>query len=141
MARIIAALPVPAVVLLLLLAAASSGCDRPLVVRADPTGTEKLALHGDGDRRGTLSRSLKIGEKVVPKGTPVVVEETWLLRKREGARAGYRVLGLYDPAVRKDGLVLPAGAVDVFFYAAILPERRARLPVPQEAFAPAVTAP
>jgi hypothetical protein len=121
------------VALLLLMVVGLAACERPLVVRADPTGTEKQPLAGRADVRGALSRALKLGDRVVPKGTPVVVEETWLLRKQGG---GFRMSGLYDPAVRTDGLMLPRGTVDVVFYAAVLPERRVRIPVPQEAFRP-----
>lgn len=109
-----------------------AACERPLVVRADPTGTTKQPLVGDIDVRGETARALRIGERLVPKGTRVVIEETWLLRKRGG---GFRVAGRYDPAVRTDGLMLERGAVDVVFLAAALPDRRSRFPVPQEAFA------
>lgn len=124
---------VPRIALLVATVLVLAACERPLVVRADPTGTEKQPLAGKADVRGTLSRALKLGDRVVAKGTPVVVEETWLLRRQGG---GYRMVGLYDPAVRTDGLMLPRGTVEVVFYAAVLPERKQRIPVPQEAFRP-----
>lgn len=119
---------------LLVVVALCSSCERPLVVRADPTGTEKQPLRGKMEVQGTTTRALKLGDKIVPRGTSVVVEETWLLREKGG---GYRVGGLYDPATQTDGLMLPKGSIDVVFFSAVLPERKVRIPVPQEAFAPA----
>ena len=124
---------------LLLLALASIGsfqlgCDRPLVVRADPTGSIKLPLSGDASRQGEVLRDLHIGQHRVSKGARVVVHETWLLRREPGSvPPGYRISGLYNPSTRSDGFVLPRGAIDVYFVSALIEDSTVALPIPQDA--------
>lgn len=124
-------------VLLLALALAPLGCDRALIVRADPTGTTKLPLRGDNNQEGVLLRDLKVGPRTFPEGARVVVYETWLLRREEGADPpGYRITGLYDPAQRSDGFVLPKGVIDVYYVSSLKDDTSVQIPVPKEAFRP-----
>lgn len=112
----------------------AAACERPIVVKADPTGSTRLTLAGDLEKTGVLTKALRVGEEVIPEGTQVMVYETWLLRRDEGATPpGYRLIGHYDPEQRSDGLVLPRNSIDVYYLSAILPERDKRVPVPKAA--------
>lgn len=121
---------------LLLFAAAITlaGCDRPLVVEVQVNGAQRLTLRGDLEVEGTLKRSIQNGDRMAAKGVAVVVQETWLVRREKAEPPAYRILGLYDPAKAAEGLMLPAGALDVYFQAAVLPDRVVQVIVPIEEF-------
>jgi len=109
-----------------------TACDRPLVVDVNANGAEKLALRGKTGVKGSLTRSLKVMDRVFPKGTEVVVSETWLLRKEAGDPPSYRVTGHYDPSEQTEGFVLPARSVDVYFLSTVEPDRVLQIAVPAE---------
>lgn len=109
--------------------------DRPILVTERGTGAELLSLTGERGVSGSTTRPLRYGDVDVPKGTKVRVGETWMVRKEKGNPPSYRIKGMYDPAVRDDGFILPARAVDVFFHASIAPGHTKLIPIPQEAFA------
>ncbi len=107
----------------------------PLVVRADAGGSQKLPLPGEQRVQGVVTRALSYNGLVVPEGTLVSVEETWLLRHDRGAKPpGYRITGLYDPTTQTDGLALPKHSVEAFYLSAILPEQKTRVAVPVRYF-------
>lgn len=117
-----------------LFACALAGCG-PLEVRADATGSQKLPLPGEQSVEGTVTRALFHKGAVLPKGTAVRVEETWLLRHDRAAKPpGYRITGLYDPTTQSDGLSLPKHSVDTFYLSAVLPDSKQRVPVPAQHF-------
>lgn len=108
---------------------------RPLDVQADPSGTQKLPLPGEAGVEGVVTRAISHQGAVLPKGTRVRVDETWLLRHDRSAKPpGYRITGLYDPTTQSDGLALPKHSVDTFYVAAVLPEAKRRVPVPAAYF-------
>lgn len=110
------------------------GC-RPLEVRADPAGSQKLPLPGALQVEGTVTRALSYNGVVVPKGARVRVEETWLLRHDKSAKPpGYRITGLYDTTTQTDGLALPKHAVDTYYVSVVLPGGKQRVPVPAAHF-------
>lgn len=117
-----------------LVGAGAAGCNRPVRVAFDPTGARKIEARGDVGVAGKLGRALVYQGKEFPEGTPVVVSETFLIRRDKGDPPAYRVGGLYDPARRSEGFVLPAGAIDVFFYSYLVDKPRTFVPVPQEHF-------
>lgn len=111
-----------------------SACDRTRLVAADATGTTRLPLQGDRERRGTLRVPLVYQGQRVEAGTEVIVFETWLLREEPGASPpGYRIAGLYDPTTRAEGLVLPAGSIDIYFVSSLPGDPARTLPVPKDA--------
>ncbi len=109
--------------------------DRPILVTERGTGAELLSLTGERGVTGQTTRPLRFGDVDVPAGTKVRVGETWMVRKEKGNPPSYRIKGMYDPAVRDDGFILPARAVDVFFHASVAPGHTKLIPIPQEAFA------
>ena len=125
-----------ALALLLTAAFTLGGCDRPYPVYADVTGSEKLPLSGEIGVLGVTSRTLRFGERQIPKGSQVKVLETWLIRRKPGRPPSYRVSGLYDPAKEAEGFVLPTRAVDVYYLAQIAPDYIASVPVPARFFKP-----
>lgn len=120
--------------LVLALALCAVGC-RPLQVHAAPGGSQKLPLPGVAHATGVVTRALSYNGVVVPKGTLVRIEETWMLRHDKSAKPpGYRVTGLYDPTTQTDGLMLPKHAVDTFYLGAILPDDKERVAIPAAYF-------
>lgn len=117
-----------------LLAFGVLGC-QPLAVHADSSGTQKLPLPGETRVEGVVTRALVHEGFVVPKGTRVRIEETWLLRHDRNAKPpGYRITGLYDPTTQSDGLALPKHSIDTYYIGALLPEAEKRVPVPAAHF-------
>lgn len=123
------------VVFALALTVLQAGCDRPRAVSVDVNGAQNLTLRGALEREGTLKRSIQNGDRVVAKGVRVVVQETWLVRREKGDPPAYRVVGHYDPAKVDDGFTLPAGALDVYYLAAVMPDRVQPVVLPAEELA------
>ena len=113
---------------------ALAGCDRPLVVNVQVNGAQRMTLRGDLEAEGTLKRSIQNGDRLAAKGVAVVVQETWLVRREKADPPAYRILGLYDPAKAAEGLMLPAGSLDVYYQAAVMPDRVVQVIVPAEEF-------
>lgn len=120
-----------------LVIAVVAGCDRPVEVKVDPAGAQRLALAGDRAVVGTVTRTLTRQGRTLPKGTRVRIDETWLMRKDGKEPAGYRISGLYDPTQRSDGLALARNAVDAYYVAYPLDEAAGLIPVPAAYFKPA----
>jgi hypothetical protein len=92
-------------------------------------------LRGEVEVEGTLKRSVQNGDRLAAKGVAVVVQETWLIRREKADPPAYRILGLYDPTKAAEGLMLPAGSLDVYFMATVLPDRVVQVIVPADEFA------
>ena len=126
----------PLALILAMVLTALGGCDQPLAVQLNVSGAKDLALKGENGVTGIITRSLVYEGKTFPKGTKVMVSETFLVRREGGAPPSYHFKGLYDPAKRADGFMLPSDSVDTYYYAALEPDRRKRLPVPKAYFKP-----
>jgi hypothetical protein len=109
-------------------------CKGEVRVGVNPARFEKLALAGDQNVEGTVTRALTWRDASIPLGARVRVNETWLARKDKKSPPGYRVAGLYDPSARSDGLMLPRNSVEVFYVASLLPEAGVTIPVPKSYF-------
>lgn len=119
-----------------LLLFALSACDRPLKVDVSIAGAEKLPLAGKSKVKGTLSRTLLFGQNTFPKGTQVQISETWLLRQEKAQPPSYRISGHYNPESQRDGFVLPAGAVNIYYVGHPIEQRSQTVVIPAEHFQP-----
>jgi len=120
----------------LALAVLASGCDQPIAVEMNVVGAKDLNLRGIHGITGTITRSLVFDGKTFAKGSKVVVNETFLVRREGGKPPSYHFKGLYDPVKRADGFMLPSGTIDTYYLSVLEPDRRQRVPVPKEYFKP-----
>lgn len=113
---------------------AAAGCDRPVTVAFSGGGARDLSLRGEVGVSGTLERSLVIDGRTFEKGSACVVTTTFIMRRKPGDPPGYKLDGLYDPAVRREGFMLPDDSADTTYLCSLKPAFRPSIPVPREYF-------